>query len=372
MGGERWFVMLSELAPNDYFSGISLTADLADDLHSFGSGLPSEHVWNRTVETIARIPEIITTWILEYLPESQNFRLLALHSHSDFYIPDLVSKYSVPCHHVADSNMIFEMNLVGDESFFRPLIETLPEKTSAMYLGYPIRSDIGTVIGVIGMVVEDKFKHKFKNLKLIDVIADQLSQELIRFKNENLISQTLNTASFVKHSLAELFRLLSTKSSDLTTICRNYLQTGIKLFGLPLGLITSKIGENWEYSLVEGNVHGIFEGQRFSKEESQFSAQNFSGSAKIENEISENSVPRVRDHLLELGVSCLMEFPLIVHNQTIGVLGFYGFKDQKIESIELTQRVFELMGIGLSNTIEKHNIDLLSKIVFLEKENPTV
>ncbi|MBM9589756.1 hypothetical protein JWG41_04825 [Leptospira sp. 201903075] len=362
--------MLSELAPNHYFSGISLTADLADDLHSFGSGLPSEHVWNQTVQTIARIPEIITSWIFEYLPESQNFRLLALHSRSEFHIPDLVSKYSVPCHHVVDSNMIFEMNLVGEESFFQPLTETLPEKTSATYLGYPIRSDIGTVIGVIGMVVEDKFKHKFKNLKLIDVIADQLSQELIRFKNENLISQTLNTASFVKQSLAELFRLLSNRSSDLTTICRNYLQTGTRLFGLPLGLIASKIGDDWEYSLVEGNVHGIFEGQRFSKEESKFSNRSLSPSANIINKISESSSPRVRTHLLELGVSCLMEFPLKVHNQTIGVLGFYGLKDQEIESVELFQRVFELMGIGLANTIEKHNIDLLSKIVFLEKDSP--
>lgn len=363
--------MLSELAPNNYFSGTSLAAELADDLHSFGLGLSSEHVWNQTVETIARIPEIITTWILEYLPESRNFRLLALHSRSEFYIPDLVSKYSVPCHQVVDSNMIFEMNLVGDESFFQPLIEALPEKTSAMYLGYPIRSNVGTVIGVIGMVVEDKFKHKFKNLKLNDVIADQLSQELIRFKNENLISQTLNTASFVKLSFAELFRLLSTKSSDLTTICRNYLQTGTRLFGLSLGLITSKIGENWEYSLVEGDVHGIYEGKRFSKEESKFSTQTIVVSANLLNDIRETSGQNVREHLLELGVSCLMEFPLTVHNQTIGVLGFYGFKDQKIDSIELSQRVFELMGIGLSNTIEKHNIDLLSKIVFLEKENLT-
>ncbi|MCG6140575.1 hypothetical protein [Leptospira mtsangambouensis] len=363
--------MLSELAPNHYFSGISLTADLADDLHSFGSGLPSDHVWNETVQTITRIPEIITSWIFEYIPKSQNFRLLALHSRSEFHIPDLVSKYSVPCHHVVDSNMIFEMNLVGEDPFFQPLIETLSEKTSAMYLGYPIRSDIGTVIGVIGMVVEDKFKNKFKNLKLIDVIADQLSQELIRFKNENLISQTLNTASFVKHSLAELFRLLSTKSTDLTLTCRNYLQAGTKLFGLPLGLITSKIGDGWEYSLVEGNVHGIFEGQRFSKEESKFSKSSLSSSANIINKISDVNSHRVRDHLLKVEVSCLMEFPLKVHNQTIAILGFYGWKDQEIESVELYQRVFELMGIGLANTIEKHNIDLLSKIVFLEKEYPT-
>ncbi|MCW7468556.1 GAF domain-containing protein [Leptospira kanakyensis] len=364
--------MLSELAPNHYFSGISMTRDLADDLHSFHSTEPTEEIWEKTVETIARIPEIIAAWILEYLPESQNFHLLALHSHSPFKIPKTVSKYSLPCHHVVDSNMIFEMNLLGEDDFFQSFGGFQSDKTSAMYLGYPIRSDIGTVIGVIGMVVEDKFKHKFKNLKLIDVIADQLSQELIRFKNENLIAETLNTASFVKHSLAELFRLLSSKSNDLTAICRNYLQTGTKLFGLPLGLIASKIGDDWEYSYVEGNVHGIFEGQRFSKEESKFSTPTSSSSAKILNKISDVTAHRVRDHLVELGVSCLMEFPLKVHNQTIGVLGFYGFKDQKIESIELSQRVFELMGIGLANTIEKHNIDLLSKIVFLEKENPTI
>lgn len=357
--------MLSELAPNHYFSGISLTRDLADDLHSFHSSEPTEEVWEQTVETIARIPEIIATWILEYLPESQNFRLLALHSRSPFKIPETVSKYSLPCHHVVDSNMIFEMNLSGEDSFFQSYGGYTLDKTSAMYLGYPIRSDIGTVIGVIGMVVEDKFKHKFKNLKLIDVIADQLSQELVRFKNENLIAETLNTASFVKHSLAELFRLLSTNTSDLTTICRNYLQTGTKLFGLPLGLITSKIGDDWEYSFVEGNVHGIYEGQRFSKEESKFSTPTSSSSSDV-------TAHRVRDHLVALRVSCLMEFPLKVHNQTIGVLGFYGFKDQKIDSIELSQRVFELMGIGLSNTIEKHNIALLSKIIFLEKENPAV
>lgn len=361
--------MLSELAPNHYFSGISLSFDLADDLHSFGSERSSEVVWEQTVKTIARIPEIISTWIFEYLPESQNFRLLALHSHSEFQIAPIVPKYSVPCYHVVDSNMIFELNLAGDESFFIPLAKTLSDKTSAMYLGYPIRSDIGTVIGVIGMVVEDKFKHKFKNLKLIDVIADQLSQELIRYKNENLISETLNTASFVKHSLAELFRLLSAKSSDLTTTCRNYLQTGTKLFGLPLGLIASKIGDDWEYSLVEGYVHGIYEGQRFSKEESKFSLSHSHNSAIIRNEISSASSVEVREHLLEAEISCLMEFPLKVHNQTIGILGFYGIKNQKIESIELFQRVFELMGIGLANTIEKHNIYLLSKIVFLEKDS---
>ncbi|PJZ81827.1 hypothetical protein [Leptospira meyeri] len=363
--------MLSELAPNNYFSGISLTRDLADDLHSFHSVEPTEEVWEKTVETIARIPEIIATWILEYLPESQNFHLLALHTRVPFQIPKTVSKYSLPCHHVVDSNMIFEMSLAGEDTYFHSLRGIIPDKSSAMYLGYPIRSDIGTVIGVIGMIVEDKFKHKFKNLKLIDVIADKLSQELVRYKNENLITQTLNTASFVKHSLAELFRLLSTKSTDLTITCRNYLQTGTKLFGLPLGLIASKVGENWEYSLVEGNVHGIFEGQRFSKEESKFSQQSISCSAYLINEISVASADRVRDHLLDIEVSCLMEFPLKVHNQTIGVLGFYGLKNQKIESIELFQRVFELMGIGLANTIEKHNIDLLSKIVFLEKESST-
>ncbi|WP_244290359.1 hypothetical protein [Leptospira bourretii] len=65
--------MLSELAPNNYFSGTSLAAELADDLHSFGLGLSSEHVWNQTVETIARIPEIITTWILECLPNHKTF-----------------------------------------------------------------------------------------------------------------------------------------------------------------------------------------------------------------------------------------------------------------------------------------------------------
>ncbi|WP_246834179.1 hypothetical protein [Leptospira bourretii] len=240
--------------------------------------------------------------------------------------------------------MIFEKNLVGDESFFQPLIEALHEKTSAMYLGYLIRSNVGTVIGVIGMVVEDKFKHKFKNLKLIDVIADQLSQELIQFKNENLISQTLNTASFVKHSLAELFRLLSTKSNDLTTICRNYLQTGTKLFGLPLGLITTQIGENWEYSLVEGDVHGIYEGKRFSKEESKFSTQTIVGSANLLNDIRETSGQNVREHLLELGVSCLMEFPLTVHNQTIGVLGFYGFKDQKLTRLNYPKEFLNSWG----------------------------
>ncbi|TGK81346.1 hypothetical protein EHQ24_08465 [Leptospira noumeaensis] len=364
--------MLSELAPNHYFSGISLTRDLADDLHTFHSTESTEKVWEQTVETIARIPEIISTWILEYIPESQNFRLLAFHGSSNFEIPNIVSKYSLPCHHVVDSNMIFEMNLSGDGNILQFFGRYFSDISSAMYLGYPIRSDLGTVIGVIGMVVEDKFKHKFKNLKLIDVIADKLSQNLIRHKNENLISQTLNTASFVKHSLAELFRLLSTKSNDLTTIFRSYLQTGTRLFGLPLGIITSKIGENWEYSFVEGNVHGIFEGQKFSNEESKFTTQDFSGSAKILNEISDSSVQSVRDHLLEVGVSCLMEFPFTVHNQIIGVLGFYGLKDQKIESIELTQKVFELMGIGLANTIEKHNIDLLSKIVFLEKEDPTL
>ncbi|MGV3665833.1 MAG: hypothetical protein ACO1NV_06855 [Leptospira bouyouniensis] len=57
--------MLSELAPNLYFSGNSLTRDLADDLNSFHSIGSAEEVWERTVETIARIPEIITTWILE-------------------------------------------------------------------------------------------------------------------------------------------------------------------------------------------------------------------------------------------------------------------------------------------------------------------
>ncbi|EOQ97348.1 hypothetical protein LEP1GSC195_3882 [Leptospira wolbachii serovar Codice str. CDC] len=362
--------MLSELAPNQYFSGVSLAADLADDLHSFGSARPSEQVWEQTVQTIARIPEIISTWIFEYLPESQNFRLLALHSRSEFQIAPVVSKYSVPCHHVVDSNMIFELNLVDEESFFQPLTETLPEKTSAMYLGYPIRSDIGTVIGVIGMVVEDKFKHKFKNLKLIDVIADQLSRELIQFKNEQIIAETLNTASFVKHSLAELFRLLSVKSADLTTTCRNYLQTGTKLFGLPLGLIASKIGNDWEYSLVEGNVHGIYEGKKFSKEESKFTSAHFSNSAIIRKQLLSTSVEEVRDHILEAGISCLMEYPLKVHNQTIAILGFYGRNDQKIESAELFQRVFELMGIGLANAIEKHNIGLLSKIVFLEKESP--
>ncbi|TGL56931.1 hypothetical protein [Leptospira jelokensis] len=362
--------MLSELAPNHYFSGHSLTRDLADDLHSCFSRKPSAEVWEETVETIARIPEIIATWILEYKQESQNFRLLAIHSQSNIEIPIVISKYSLPCHHVVDSNMIFEMNLLGQNSFFQSLGGFTLDESRAMYLGYPIRSDIGTVIGVIGMVVDDKFKHKYKNLKLIDVIADQLSQELIRFKNENLISETLNTASFVKHSLAELFRLLSTQSIDLMVVCRNYLQTGLNLFGLPLGLIASKVGEHWEYSLVEGNIHGIFEGQRFSNEEAKFFIPNVPSSARILNQKSEISEHNVRDHLINLNVSCLMEFPLKVHNQTIGILGFYGFRDQKIESIELFQRVFELMGIGLANTIEKHNIDLLSKIVFLEKEYP--
>ncbi|TGL08546.1 hypothetical protein EHQ43_05785 [Leptospira bouyouniensis] len=363
--------MLSELAPNLYFSGNSLTRDLADDLNSFHSIGSAEEVWERTVETNARIPEIITTWILEYLPESQNFRLLALNSQTGFEIPKIVSKNSLPCHHVVESNMIFEMTLHGDELFYKTFGGNNFEKTSAMYLGYPIRSDIGTVIGVIGMVVEDKFKHKFKNLKLIDVIADQLSQELIRLKNEKLIADTLNTASFIKDSLAELFRLLSSKSSDLTVVCRNYLQTGLKLFGLPLGLIASKIWNEWEYSLVEGNVHGIFEGQRFSNEALKSFTMNSPSAAQILSKISEDTTLYVRDHLLDLEVSCLMEFPLKVHNQTIGVLGFYGFKDQTIESTELFQRVFELMGISLSITIEKNNIDLLSKIAILEKGFPT-
>ncbi|PJZ43970.1 GAF domain-containing protein [Leptospira brenneri] len=361
--------MLSELAPNHYFSGVALTRDLADDLHSFPSSVSSEEIWEKTVETIARIPEIIATWILEYLPDSQNFRLLALHGPSSFQIPETVSKYSLPCYHVVDSNMIFEMNLVGEDSFFSPLTQVLSEKNSIMYLGYPIRSDIGTVIGVIGMVVEDKFKHKFKNLKLIDVIADQLSQELIRFKNQNLIAETLNTAAFVKHSLAELFRLLSSTTNNLTEICRNYLQTGTKLFGLPLGLIASKIGDDWEYSLVEGNVHGIYEGQKFSHVESKFLSGSAVPSAIILKEISLASEGNVREHLLEVGVSSLMEFSLRVHNQTIAILGFYGLKNQTIQSVELFQKVFELMGIGLANQIEKHNINLLSKIVFLEKDS---
>ncbi|GBF43995.1 hypothetical protein LPTSP2_32980 [Leptospira ellinghausenii] len=364
--------MLSELTPNQYFTGGSFNADLTDDLHFHSNSQHREEIWEQTVQTIAKIPEIFATWILEYQPDTQTFHLLAFDGSKDFLFPKTISKSNLPCSNVIDSNMIFEVNLLEDDSLYRSLRISKVNNSSAIYLGYPIRSDIGTVIGVIGMVAENKFKHKFKNLKLIDVLADKLSLELIRYKNEKIISESLNTSAFVKQSLGELYRLLSNQKDDIVKICRNYLQTGTKLFGLPLGVIATKIGDGWEYSFVEGNIHGIYEGQRFSKVQFNLPNIHSSGNAKIIKNFSVETSTSVQEHLVLLGVSCLMELPLQVHNQTIGLIGFYGFGDQNIHSSEIIQRVFELMGIGLANSIEKNKIPAFSKFYHLDEkiQNP--
>ncbi|MBL0955367.1 MAG: GAF domain-containing protein [Leptospira sp.] len=360
--------MLSELTPNQYFSGGSFNADLTDDLQFHSNSLHREKIWEQTVQTIAKIPEIFVTWILVYQPDTHSFHLLAIHGSEDLDFPKTIPKSQLPCSNVIDSNMIFEINLLEDDFLFKSLRINNFNKSSTIYLGYPIRSDIGTVIGVIGMIAENKFKHKFKNLKLIDVLADKLSLELIRYKNEKFISESLNNCSFVKQSLGELYRLLSYQTDDIVKICRNYLQAGIKLFGLPLGLIATKIGDGWEYSFIEGNVHGIYEGQKFSDVEFNFSIFNSSGNARIIKNLSVETSPLVQEHLGLLGVSCLMEFPLQVHNQRIGLFGFYGFGEQNIQSSEIIQRIFELMGIGLSNSIEKNKIPPFSKFNHLDEK----
>ncbi len=68
-----------------------------------------------------------------------------------------------PCGEVISKNLIFEVAGINRKfEIFKS--KELPDRSQ--YLGYPLKATSGELVGVVGFIILEKFKHRYKNIQL--------------------------------------------------------------------------------------------------------------------------------------------------------------------------------------------------------------
>lgn len=314
-----------------------------------------ENSLGQILENLSRIPEVASIWVSEWSESTKRFRVQSLVSKLDLVLPEIYDRGDSPCGKVLDENSIFESSIhSGSFNLFRKL--TLPE--NCRYLGYPIVTSDGILIGVIGFLLYEKFKHKFKNIHIIDLLSHDIAELMEKKRNEDFLKQTLYTSEFLKNTLAELFRLNSSAYSDQKSVSRQFLESGIKMFDYSVGLVSIFYGNHVELTVSMGLKHYDSERLKFPLENSTFPILNSQDSALYSQNVSEGLGFQNVELFQRFGFKRFIEYPLRLKNRTIGVVGFYDERPSNQDLDDYFIKIFNLFGQSLANILEKQTLNM--------------
>lgn len=245
--------------------------EILESLSSVVLSPASGDFFQTRVFRLAHVFHLSTVWIAEWKKETSQFQTHALVHLGELSAPKSYNGKIAPCSEVIESKSFFHTISLEDRY---PGFESVLSVKGSHYLGYPLKSRSGEIIGVIAILNRKPIPHIDRVIRILELLSVRTAQELERRKSDTYISHAIESVYALSHSLKEIHRLTTSHFESIEDLFSGYLKTGLQLFHFPLGIISQTNQDKYKILKVEGDSKGIKKGDSFRIVDTFFSKAN--------------------------------------------------------------------------------------------------
>lgn len=325
--------------------------EILESLSSVVLSPASGDFFQTRVLRLAHVFHLSTVWIAEWKKETSHFQTHALVHLGELSAPKSYNGKIAPCSEVIESKSFFHTISLEDRY---PGFESVLSVKGSHYLGYPLKSRSGEIIGVIAILNRKQIPHIDRVIRILELLSVRTAQELERRKSDTYISHAIESVYALSHSLKEIHRLTTSHFESIEDLFSGYLKTGLQLFHFPLGIISQTNQDKYKILKVEGDTKGIKKGDSFRIVDTFFSKANQTKKTVFYEDIfsSEENLQKT-PFFKEYGLVKSIEVPILIDGKVEGSIGFFSEEVGGIPIENHFIEVIEVMSRSIAYEIEK-------------------
>ncbi|EMY61289.1 GAF domain-containing SpoIIE family protein phosphatase [Leptospira terpstrae] len=325
--------------------------EILESLSSVVLSPASGDFFQTRVFRLAHVFHLSTVWIAEWKKETSQFQTHALVHLGELSAPKSYNGKIAPCSEVIESKSFFHTISLEDRY---PGFESVLSVKGSHYLGYPLKSRSGEIIGVIAILNRKPIPHIDRVIRILELLSVRTAQELERRKSDTYISHAIESVYALSHSLKEIHRLTTSHFESIEDLFSGYLKTGLQLFHFPLGIISQTNQDKYKILKVEGDSKGIKKGDSFRIVDTFFSKANQTKKTVFYEDIfsSEENLQKT-PFFKEYGLVKSIEVPILIDGKVEGSIGFFSEEVGGIPIENHFIEVIEVMSRSIAYEIEK-------------------
>ncbi|EOQ95329.1 SpoIIE-like protein phosphatase domain protein [Leptospira wolbachii serovar Codice str. CDC] len=325
--------------------------EILDSLSSVILSPASGDFFQTRVLRLAHVFHLSTVWIAEWKKETSQFQTMALVHLGELSAPKSYNGKIAPCSEVIESKSFFHTLSLEDRY---PGFESVLSVKGGHYLGYPLKSRSGEIIGVIAILNRKQIPHLDRVIRILELLSVRTAQELERRKSDTYISHAIESVYALSHSLKEIHRLTTSHFESIEDLFSGYLKTGLQLFHFPVGIISQVKQDKYKILKVEGDTKGLEQGDSFRVVDTFFSKANQTRKTVFYEDIfsSEENLQKT-PFFKELGFVKSIEVPILIDGKVEGSIGFFSEEVGGIPIENHFIEVIEVMSRSIAYEIEK-------------------
>ncbi|PJZ46036.1 SpoIIE family protein phosphatase [Leptospira brenneri] len=328
--------------------------EILESISSLVLAPPSGDFFQTRVLRLANVFHLSAVWISEYKRETSQFQTLALVHLGELSATKSYNGNIAPCSETIDSKTYYHTT---DLESRYPGFESVLSIKGNHYLGYPLKSRSGEVIGIIGILNRKHISHLGRIIRILELLSIRTSQELERRKSDTYISHAIESVYALSHSLKEIHRLTTSHFESIEDLFSGYLKTGLQLFHFPVGIISKIDQDKYKILQIEGETNHLKPGESLrtvdtfflkaiQSKKTVFSEDIFSSDENLEKTL----------FFKEYGFLKFLEVPIIIDNKVQGSIGFFSTKVGGTPIENHFIEVIEMMSKSIAHEIEKREV----------------
>ncbi|MGE8722311.1 SpoIIE family protein phosphatase [Leptospira terpstrae] len=325
--------------------------EILESLSSVVLSPASGDFFQTRVLRLAHVFHLSTVWIAEWKKENSQFQTHALVHLGELSAPKSYNGKIAPCSEVIESKSFFHTISLEDRY---PGFESVLSVKGSHYLGYPLKSRSGEIIGVIAILNRKQIPHIDRVIRILELLSVRTAQELERRKSDTYISHAIESVYALSHSLKEIHRLTTSHFESIEDLFSGYLKTGLQLFHFPLGIISQTNQDKYKILKVEGDTKGIKKGDSFRIVDTFFSKANQTKKTVFYEDIFSSEENLQKTPFFKVyGLVKSIEVPILIDGKVEGSIGFFSEEVGGIPIENHFIEVIEVMSRSIAYEIEK-------------------
>lgn len=344
--------MFTETRPS--YNPYEISRESHEILESFSSLVlspPSGDFFQTRVLRLAHVFHLSAVWIAEWKKDTSQFQTLALVHLGDLSATQTYNGKIAPCSEVIETKTYYHTTDL--EEGYPGFQSVLPIKGNH-YLGYPLKSRSGEVIGVMAILNRKHIPHLDRLIRILELLSVRTAQELERRKSDTYISHAIESVYALSHALKEIHRLTTSHFDSIEDLFSGYLKTGLQLFHFPVGIISQINQDKYKIVQIEGDSKDLKAGETLRIVDTFFSKANQTKKTAVYEDIfsSEDNLQKTA-FFKEYGFVKSIEVPILIDGKVEGSIGFFS---EEIGGMPIENHfieVIEVMSRSIAHEIEK-------------------
>ncbi|TGL90919.1 phosphatase [Leptospira congkakensis] len=344
--------MFTETRPS--YNPYEISRESHEILESFSSVIlspPSGDFFQTRVLRLSQIFHLSAVWISEWKKESSQFQTLSLVHLGELSAAKTYNGNIAPCSEVIETKSYYHTLNLEDRY---PGFESVLSIKGSHYLGFPLKSRSGEIIGVIAVLNRKHIPHLNRLIRILELLSVRTAQELERRKSDTYISHAIESVYALSHSLKEIHRLTTSHFESIEDLFSGYLKTGLQLFHFPVGIISKVSQDKYKILQIEGESGDLKQGETFRIVDSFFAKANESKKTIFSEDIlsSEDNLQKT-SFFKEFGFLKYIESPIVIDGKMEGSIGFFSTEIGGTPIENHFIEVIEMMSRSIAYEIEK-------------------